>query len=433
MKQLRMILLIVLLSVCLFATSVMASGFGVFTQGASAMGQANAVVAHSAGTSSVYFNPALLTDGKEGRTIELGLTAIYADRSINLDSGGTEENRDNWNFPFNVYYSCKINDRWSVGFGLYTPFGLSTKYDDAYAGRYIAYAGEIKTLNINPVLAYRVNEKLSIAVGLDIMYLDATLKNKINQNAVVTMLTATPTNGFDDIDQKFSGEGWGHGANLGLVYKITDNLSFGATYRTPVDIAIDGRATFNNVDPSIAPFFSSAAGGADLRMPAQSSAGLAYKISPDFIIEAGVRWEDWESTNELKIEFDTPILGQNSSVLPRDWTATWAYNLGGHYQLNESFALNAGYFFGENAIPSSSFEPMIPDADAHLFTLGCEWLLRNWQIAVAFGYEMHKERDKNNDLGDSIGTLVMGAPVSTAQGQYNSDLYLLGLSLGYKF
>ena len=71
-------------------TLVMASGYGIFTQGASGLGQANAVVAHTTGPSSVYFNPALLNE-VDGRQIEMGTTAVYADRELDLDSGGTED------------------------------------------------------------------------------------------------------------------------------------------------------------------------------------------------------------------------------------------------------------------------------------------------------------------------------------------------------
>jgi long-chain fatty acid transport protein len=173
-----------LLCSCLLlsAGSAMASGFGVFTQGASGLGQANAVVAHPTGPSSLYFNPALLND-VPGRQIEVGTTGIYADRKIKLDSGGTEDGKTNWNFPSTFYYTHQVNDTVTAGLGVFFPFGLSTEWDDDYEGRYLGTSADLFTTNFNPAVSFRVTDRLSLAVGVDLLYLDATLKKKINQTA----------------------------------------------------------------------------------------------------------------------------------------------------------------------------------------------------------------------------------------------------------
>lgn len=412
------------ISFSLFTGSVFASGFGVFTQGASGLGQANAVVAHPVGPSSLYFNPALLND-IPGRQIEIGTTGVYADRSIKLDSGGTEDAENSWNFPSNVYYTHQINEKLSAGFGLFFPFGLSTEWDEDYAGRYIGTYGEITSLNINPVISYRLNDKLSVAAGFSMLYLDATLEKKIDQDAVATLLNGAPITGLSDIDQQFAGEGWGHGFNLGLLFKASDRICVGATYRSHIDVNVEGRAKFDNVeDPIVAMLMQDTNGKADIRLPAQATAGIAFNLSQDLIVEAGVRWEDWSSTEDLTIELDSPVLGQTTDSIPRDWKATWSYNIGGHYVINESFALNAGYLYGENAVPDSTFEPLVPDSDAHLFTFGVDWTNKTWTVSAAFGYEHHDDRQKVSNQPDLSGT---------ANGDYQADIYLTGLSVIYSF
>jgi len=156
-------------------------------------------------------------------------------------------------------------------------------------------------------------------------------------------------------------------------------------------------------------------------------------------VEVGLRWEDWESTDELKIEFDQPIFGQTSQAVPRDWNSTLTYNIGGQYQLNETVALNAGYLYGQNAVPSSTFEPLIPDADAHLFCLGTDLNFGQWTISGSFAYEYHETRDKNNTVSDQLGSAIASGIagqqvyVGTANGEYDTDIYLFALSLGYTF
>ena len=424
---------------CLFAGSAFSSGFGVFTQGAAGLGQANAVVAHPVGPSSLYFNPALLND-LPGRQIELGTTVLYADRSIDLDSGGSEDSENNWHFPSNLYYTHQVNEKFSTGIGLFFPFGLATEWDDDYEGKYLGTSGEITSLNINPVVSYRLNDKLSIAGGFSLVYLDSTIKKKINQTAAYILVDAQypgflpPLTGpLEDIDQKFDGDGWGAGFNLGVLYKATEYISIGATYRSHVDIDIEGQAKFHNVDPRLAPVFSDTDGDTTIRLPAQATVGIAVTPIENLVIEVGGRWEDWSSTDELKIDMDSAVMNQTSDITPRDWKSTWSYNIGGQYRINESFDLTAGYLYGKDAVPGSTFDPLIPDTDAHLFTIGGGWTTGAWTINTAFGYEHHERGKKDNDLGDPLGSILAGEPTGTANGKYEADIYLSSLSFVYRF
>ena len=432
------------LSVCLVllcSTSAWSSGFGVFTQGASGLGQANAVVAHPTGPSSLYFNPALLNQ-VPGRQVEFGTTGIYAERTINLDSGGNEDSDTSWEFPSTFYYTHQANDKVAAGLGLFFPFGLSSEWDDNYEGRYIGTEGEIFTMNINPAVSFQVTDKLSLAVGLDFLYFDATLKNKINQFFVAAALPPQlggpiidPT--IQDATQEFEGDAWGSGYNLGVLLQATERISIGATYRSHIDVDIDdGDLTYGNVDPrypGLGFALRNEKGRADIRLPAQATAGVAVQILESLIVEAGLRWEDWDSTEKLEIRFDNPVLGQDSTTIPRDWSSTWTYNIGGQYQFNETVALNAGYLYGQNAVPATTFEPLIPDTDAHLFCLGTDLTIGAWTISGAFGWETHEDRDKNNTIGDPLGSAAAGQPVNTANGEYETDIYLVGLSVGYRF
>lgn len=427
-------ILLFTLCCCLITGMAYASGYGVFTQGASGLGQANAVVAHSTGPSSVYFNPALIND-VSGTQIEVGTTAIYADREIDLDSGGSEEADSSWNFPSTFYLTHEINEQFTAGLGVFFPFGLSNEWDDNYEGRYIGTEGEIFTTNINPVVSWRVHERVSIAAGVSAVYFDATLKNKLNQEAAGVIVNPPFGLGpLGDIEQKFEGDDWGYGYNLGLLVKLTDKISFGAAYRSEVELEIDGAdVKLTGVDPLLSALFPSTKGDAEVDLPQQVVAGIAAQLTDDLVMEVGLRWEDWDSTDELKVELDTPIFFQSSQTIPRDWQSTWTYNIGGQYQLNETMALNAGYLYGQNAVPGSTFEPLIPDSDVHLFTIGTDLTCDAWTVSAAFGYEYHDTRTKNNAIGDPLGSRVAGRPVGTANGDYDTDIYLLALSVGYKF
>ncbi len=429
--------LMVLFCVLLLPTQVLASGYGVFTQGASGLGQANAVVAHPTGPSSLYFNPALLND-VPGRQIEIGTTAVYVDREVKLDSTGQTEDADNgWNFPSTLYYTHEANEKLTAGIGVFFPFGLSSDWDDDYEGRYIGTSGEMFSMNINPVFSYQVTDRLSLAAGLDFIYVDTDLRGMVNQTVAGLLLPPAlggPINELlPDVEQKFTGDGWGLGYNLGTLFKATERVSIGMAYRSKVDVDLDGDLSFRHVYPRLSLLLPSSMATADITLPAQFVAGIATQVTDDLIIEVGARWEDWDSNDEMTLKSELAFLGQSSLTQPRNWNSTWTYNIGGNYRVNEKVAINLGYLYGENAVPSSTFEPIIPDTDALLFTIGTDLTCGPWTLSGAFGYEYHDDRDKNNTIGDPLGSMAAGMPVGTANGKYETDIYLLALSVGYAF
>lgn len=415
-----------------FSGSALASGYGVFVQGASGLGQANSVVAHPTGPSSLYFNPALLPQ-VSGTRIEAGTTAVFADRKFTSSlTGQSADGREDVQFPSSFYLSHQASEQVSVGLGLFFPFGLATEWDDNWDGRYIATRTDVFTTNINPAVAWQPIPQLALAAGLDVLYLDAELERKVNSAA----LTGNQVE-LLDINQKFTGDGWGLGYNLGLALKLSEALRFGATYRSHLDVNVNGDAKFDvPADAAALGFgqlFPKTGGDADIRLPAQATFGLAWIASDRLTLEAGARWEDWSAFDELKIKLDQPIpfpLGPTENTTPRDWKDTWAFNIGGEYRLNDTVTLLAGYLYADNPIPSRTFDPSIPDSDAHLFTVGTDLTFGQFNVALAYGYEHHENRRKNNTIGDILDPTT---PRSFANGTYETDIHLGAVSLGYRF
>jgi long-chain fatty acid transport protein len=431
----RSILLCLVLN--LLAAPSWGSGFGVFTQGAEGLGQANAIIAHATGPSSLYFNPALLPQ-LAGTQVEVGTTMVKPGREFTstLTGLGTDS-RESAQFPSSAYLTHSYRNGLAAGIGVFFPFGLTTEWSDNWDGRYIATKSELFTTAINPVIAWQATPGIALAAGLDIMYLDAKLQNQINTTAVGFI--ANPPGGLGlltDTGQTFSGDDWGVGFNLAAHLRILDNLAFGATYRSKVEMTAEGSASFavpaDAAALGLGTLFPTTRGFADITLPAQFAFGLAWEPTAALTLETGARWEGWSDFHELRLQFATPILGQTSFVTPRDWDDTWAFNVGGAYQLNRIVTLLAGYLYSENPVPDSSFDPSIPDSAAHLVTLGTSLNFEPWSVALAYGYEHHQDRNKHNLVGDPLDPVGLN-PLSTANGEYTTNLHLLAVSLGYRF
>ena len=415
-----LVAVVLLFSFCL-STAPLAhgSGFGIFVQGASSLGQAAAVVAHSEGPSTVFFNPAMIND-LPGTQAELGTTLVFAQREFKSDATGqTEEMVDNSYFPSTFYLTHNYSDKIGLGFGFFSPFGLGTEWPDNWEGRTLATKSTITTYNFNPVVSFRPHPRFSVAAGVDILYFDAELKRKVIANPALP-----------DMEQTFSGDDTGFGFNIGLHTKITDRISLGVSYRSQVDIDIDGKVKFD-IPPGLSTavsgienIFPNTGAHTELTLPQMVFAGVSGQVTENFIAEIGLRWEGWSSIDEIKYTLDQPISipPQSVEIQDKDWKDTFAVMVGGKYRFNETFSLSAGYLYGEDPIPDRTFEPSLPDSTTHLFTIGTDIELDRFKLALSYGYQLQEDRDKSTNFYGSV-----------ANGSYEGHIHLAAVSLSYRF
>ncbi len=395
------------------ASIAFGSGFALFTQGASALGQGNAVVAHADDASAVFYNPALI-NGLTGTQVEVGTTIMSPSRTFtSYQNGATTEADNRLFFPSTLYITHAVTDNLSAGLGVFSPFGLGTKWGETWEGRYLSTNSELQTFTINPVVSYRVFPMLTLAAGVDILLLDSTLEKK-KSLAIV---------GLPDAGQKFKGDGNGVGYNVGLLLDLPEGFSFGASYRSEVKVKVDGNATFTipaGSPPSVVALLQNSQGKADLTLPQQVLAGIAYKGLAPLTLEVGMRWEGWSSFDQLKID----LANGRSDVTPRNWKDVFSFNVGARYQLNSAVALLAGYLHGDSPVPDATFDPSIPDSVTDVYSLGSEVTCRKFKFALSYAYQVMHERSKVNSLGALAGA---------ANGVYGSDIHMVGLSAGYAF
>ena len=409
---------------CIFCTipNTYGSGFAIYTQGASTLGQGAATIAHTDDPSAIFWNPALINK-LAGTQIQLGTTLIFPSRKFESDLPGRETFRTEPDmfYPSTFFVTHKFNEKISAGLGVFNPFGLATKWPDDWEGRYIATNSEMRTYNINPVVSYQIIPQLSFAAGLDFLLLDATLEKKINLLPF----------GFSDANQKFKGNGNGVGFNFGILLEPHKDISIGASYRSEIKVDIDGDTTFDLPAPSLRLIFPDTPGNTDITLPQQVHVGIYYKGFDPLTFEVALRWEGWSSYDQLKIKLDKPVGLPSSTtfVTEKNWEDTYSASLGAKYQLNNSIALLAGYLYGGNPIPDKTFEPAIPDANTHLFTIGTTMKQKNFKVDVAYGYQMLQKRKKDNSITDPVS----GLTAFSANGEYKSHLHMVGVSLTYIF
>lgn len=397
-----------------------ASGFYLKEQSVAAQG--NAFAGATAGAEDIsysYFNAAGLTRHK-GTKVVVGGTYI-APRSKARESsavypdGSTDGERYNNNIVHaavapNMYVSHQINDQWTVGASLNVPYGMITKYDDEWAGKYHGTLSKVTTVTLTPMAAYKANEHLSLGAGFQMQYIKARLRNS----------TFTP---YDkDIKTALEGDTFDIGYQVGALYEFNNATRIGVGYRSEVKHKLKGDIDFSNNLGGALPDQDI---NARLTTPANFTIGAYHELNDQWAIMAEYGRTFWSSFDELRIRGDKGV----NSITEERWNDTDFYALGISYKYNDQWKFRAGIAYDEGAVDEEYRTPRIPDAGRQWYALGVQYT-QNDHLTWNVGYTYIRAKDGRVKLdGSHEGDAARG----TLDALYKNDIHILGLSLNYTF
>jgi long-chain fatty acid transport protein len=373
-----------------------ASGFGLIESNANGQGSAYAgtgAVAENAST--IFFNPAAMTL-LPGRQMVVSVHAIDARIKFSDGNPATNDGGDAGDLAFlpNFYYAMPVGKQAWFGLGINVPFGLKTEYDANWVGSLQAIKSEMRTVNINPSIAVRLSDQVSVGAGLNAMYIKGELTAAYPLNPALTT--------------KMAGDDWGYGFNLGVLYEFDQSTRLALSYRSKVKQKLTGELSLNAPVP---PTPATAA----VTLPDTLTLSAYKRIDTRWALLADISWTGWSEFQELKVVSDS---GATLSLTPEHWKDTMRYSLGLHYYLNDHIKLRTGIGFDQSPVPSAQYRtPRIPDND------------RTW-IAIGLGYEL--SRSNMVDVAYSH-LFVKDAPIAAPAGQYESSVDIVGLQWTHTF
>ena len=405
----RVIQLIVICSMVLSSVSAQAAGFGIYEYSARANALGNSVMAGKADPSSMAINPAQLTQ-LEGTQIAVGATGIYPKATVEInspsaDAGSYDGESTLWTMP-HLYVAHKLNEKFSLGIGVFSRFGLGTEFDSTWPGATDVYKVQIKSVSINPLVGYNITDDLSIAIGPEIMWFDFNLEKKQPLGAVFG-------------DTEMGGDSWGAGLSLGVRYQWTDWLSLGASYRSEITQKVEGdiKTTFLGATK----LDTSASG--KITLPEQIGFGINVKPIDKLSVEVGATWIGWSSYEELTVEFTGGPFTKKS-----DYKDTWRYNIGAEYNLTENWDLRASYVYDNSPLNGDSLSYMVPANDRQIVGVGLGWHNETWSVDASYSYLFMADSSRSVEVSNADTTKY------TQDAEFkNGDAQLVALTVGYKF
>jgi long-chain fatty acid transport protein len=402
-----------------------AAGFSLPEASTAGIGLANALVANPEETGAFAYNPAAMAF-HDTSSVSLGALLIGPSFSVRTASGEHDSQGADWTPAPMIQGALRVNDDWRIGLGITAPFGLETRWADgtfpALSGtvpvrkpvpppldpnvpRGQPTASKLEIIDFSPIVAYRVNENLSLSGGLDIYWV---------KNAQL-----------DSTAGRLSGDGTDVGFNLSALFRY-EAWSFGAAYRSGATVGLEGN--YRPLSPTLVAIGFPPAQGAevDVDLPWRLQLGARYAINEALAVEVDWTRTGWSRFSKLEVKGTRT--GDRIFTDTNDWNDSNAYRIGLTYQVLPDTQLRFGYSYDETGQGDAHFSARVPDNDRHLFGIGVAQSVGNG-ISLEAGYMYVKANDRTvrSNIPYRPGGDINGT--DAINGDYEMDAHLVGLSV----
>jgi long-chain fatty acid transport protein len=401
------------LALIVMSSTSLAGGFALREQSAYGQGKSFAGVAAGGSLSSMFWNPSTLSEvyGLQNETV---LNFIVPDSDVDIINPGLADPGDIGLDAFVPagYNAYRLNERWVVGLGTNGPFGLSTKIPLGNPARAFAGTSEVFSLNVNPSVAYDVNNWLSIGAGAQIQYFDVRLTN----------------NSFD-----INGDDIGFGFTAGVTLKPAKGTTIGVGFRSAVEHELEG-----DLIGALAPlnFGGGATGpiGVDLTTPEMVSLGINQRITDAFTVSGTVEWTNWSRISSFPVinrntgtAIDlNPLTPATTDPLTFAYEDGWFFSVGGEYDYSQALSLRAGVGYEISPIKTQDRSYRLPDDDRLWLSAGLTYE-HNEKYALDMGYTFITTFDTD------IPSPTVVVPAAGFNANVDATVHILAVGLKVKF
>ena len=418
------------LGALMVSTSAHAAGFFIQEQSVSAGGSAYAGAAsHTKDASTLFFNPAGMTK-LDGAQANLGVQLLLP--SSDLDNkgsnfpglGGAAISGGDGGNPYeptpvpSLYLATPVtavNGLW-LGVGVTAPFGLANEYEDDYFGRFDSIKTELLTMDIQPTVAYKVNDKISLAAGMNFQRATATLSNKVRDNV---------SEGVSQLE----GDDWGYGYTLGAQFELTPATTLGLNYRSSVHYDLDGYTRVVGLTGVGAGANGSRLATASLATPDIASLGLSHQLDSKWTIMGQANWYGWSNFGDI-----TPIAKSNGaqiSTVEQNYQNVWAFALGAEYAYSPQWTFRGGMQYDNTPTTDEYRTTRTPDGDRTWFSAGATYKINDRFSVDGLLTYIHiadESIDVTRGAGGALNALRQDINADTS-----GNVGIVGLGLNYKF
>ena len=347
--------------------------------------------AQDAGT--VFSNPAGMTRFKDTAMLAGG-GLIFLHIPFNPDFANTIPGTDGSAtgfVPFGSFaYIYPVSDQLKLGISFQNNFGLSLDWGTNWVGRYTATQATITAPQLQPTIAYKVTDWLSVGAGagLTLGYLDVKLR--VNNPDL-------PGDGKMEIeDTDFAVQG-----NFGIMLNPTESTRIGLRYLTETKLDFKDDPHFSRIGPALLPV-TNLVKDLDLgmKMPQSVMLGVFHDLNDKWAILGSVGWEEWSRFGHVEVSVDdTPDVTTDLK-----YENTYHVGIGAQYQYDSKWRYSAGYSYDSSLSKGKHRSAAIPMGEMSRFGGGVEYKKRS-DLTVGAAMDVMWEGDLSLNGSSNGGTL----------------------------
>ncbi len=394
--------------------SAQAGGIALYEVGTPDVGLASAGYASRVGDASTVFrNPAGMSF-LEGAQLEAGVQLTYGSITFSPDANTTPGlGTDNGGNAIGalpaggLFLSVPLSEKFAVGFGAASYFGLMEKYNDSWVGRYYIQEGSLIGMSLLPTASFKPTEWLSIGAGLNAMY--GYLKNEVAINRLLA----------PDGQMTLKDETWGFGANVGVMIEPQKGTRVGVTYLSPVKLDFKDTPSFST------PGFQSPELDLGTKVPQMVMVSLYHDLNEKWALMADFGWQNWSQFSEITVGIEAG--NSPTRTINANYQDTWHGAVGAMFHANEKWTFTGGVAYDSSAVDSEHRTVTLPIGQAWRVGVGAIYQV-SAKVNVGLAYEFLWAGNMSVDQG--INNPVRGR----VSGSYNDAWFsFASLSLGWKF
>lgn len=363
------------------------------------------------GAASGFFNPGALAFS--GTEVLIGINLISSRVGYREHQPGiyTAESTSGLGTPFHGHIAIKPTKDSPIVFGLsaYTPFGSGISYEDDWKGQFLLREMALSAIFYQGTIAYKVSEKLGIGAAYVLGTGDFTLRRGI------------PVQHSDGSygEASLSGGGIGHGFNVGVFYELADNISLGVSFRSGVQVSLDGGDAQFDVPDVLSENFPTTKFDSKIRLPSVTNFGISIKASEKTTLNFDLNYVAWSSYDTLSFDFEDNTEQLEDANSPRRYKNVVIIRAGAEHIVNDKLMIRAGAYYDFTPVQDGYMTPETPDMDKIGLTVGASYQIKKFQIDASFMYIYGSERkDTNIETG--------------FEGRWTSRAFIPGISFSYK-
>jgi long-chain fatty acid transport protein len=276
------------------------------------------------------------------------------------------------------------------------------QFPTAWAGAGYGQNANVRSINASPSVAYKINDMISVAVGVQIQWMSVGYNLFTGAPASMAVL---------------GGSGYGYGYTLGATLTPLPGTTIGLGYRSAINQKIDGTLIGGGVPNGSV--------STTINLPDQFSVGLRQRFLDRWTFLAGFEYSNWA-------RIGSPVVtGVATFALPFEYSNGYFYSAGLEYAALPNLTLRTGIAFEKSPITDAVRTPRLPDNDRMWYSVGASYKAPTRGLSFDVGYSFVDV--KNTPINIIPGTVPYNASIGTYIGSVSANVHIFSLAARYQW